>query len=423
MSHSFVSSSTPYFPESRFDQQSGVPKQSGMMTDRERAICRRLKQFREQIRWPQSAFAHELGISRDKLASIEYERSPLSYAIGYRVCAMFDVSAEWLSTGQGAATPSDGMSARIPPGNLPARVRFSEAMDSQPAGSSVADAQNRKALSDPINKWQSGDEDFVERWLKRAVEVVSASRFSTESERQEFARRCEHLLTSLTLSQQRKRVSQSVRVTAAAESSIDPAFPNYSKKTKVDAVSELELNTALGEVETWLSLMREEMDAGKGANPPADVAQYRREFKAAAAKLSALLDGKSGVDKLRENVNLEGVTKSTKQPLPTWEEVVERAKRATSKPGSKGALAQKLGIAPARLSEWLNLRVEPGAVVAFKLLHEVEELEKPNNNKAASAKTHAAESTSKGTDNAIHTSKPRESSQGTVRKSTSQRRK
>ncbi|HUZ06465.1 MAG TPA: helix-turn-helix transcriptional regulator [Candidatus Paceibacterota bacterium] len=75
------------------------------MTDRERAICLRIKAIREQIKWSQSDFAKELGISRAKLVSIEYGHTPLRFFLAEKICRTFDVQAKWLATGQGEMRP------------------------------------------------------------------------------------------------------------------------------------------------------------------------------------------------------------------------------------------------------------------------------------------------------------------------------
>ena len=69
------------------------------MTDWERAICARVKTARESINWSQAAFAEQLGISRDQLASIEYGRTPLRYDIAWRLREAFGISLLWLEEG------------------------------------------------------------------------------------------------------------------------------------------------------------------------------------------------------------------------------------------------------------------------------------------------------------------------------------
>jgi len=75
------------------------------MNTRERAICSRLKEFRETIRWSQADVGKKVGISRDKLASIEYGRVPLRYELALRLCKDLDISALWLVSGKGAMSP------------------------------------------------------------------------------------------------------------------------------------------------------------------------------------------------------------------------------------------------------------------------------------------------------------------------------
>lgn len=71
------------------------------MTDAEAAICSRLKQIRERSDWSQEALACELGISRDKLASVEYGRTPLRYDLARRICDQLNISIVWLAAGYG----------------------------------------------------------------------------------------------------------------------------------------------------------------------------------------------------------------------------------------------------------------------------------------------------------------------------------
>ena len=78
-----------------------MPKLSGKMNDRERGVCARVKLAREDIKWPQLDFANAIGIKKDRLASIEYGRTPLHYLVGVDLCEVFGLSADWLVTGGG----------------------------------------------------------------------------------------------------------------------------------------------------------------------------------------------------------------------------------------------------------------------------------------------------------------------------------
>ena len=52
--------------------------------------------------------------------------------------------------------------------------------------------------------------------------------------------------------------------------------------------------------------------------------------------------------------------------------LIERVKRKAAKPGAKSQLARELGVAPARISEWLAGEKEPGGEYTLKLLRWVE---------------------------------------------------
>lgn len=68
------------------------------------------------------AFARELGISRDRLASYEYGRAPLRYWLADKVCAQFAVNQHWLFCGSelpgGYIQLPSALVARINPDEL-----------------------------------------------------------------------------------------------------------------------------------------------------------------------------------------------------------------------------------------------------------------------------------------------------------------
>ena len=69
------------------------------MDDRERQICRRVRDVRLHFRQPQLVFARIVSLTRDKLAAIELECSPLRFAPGNLICEKFDVCQRWLAEG------------------------------------------------------------------------------------------------------------------------------------------------------------------------------------------------------------------------------------------------------------------------------------------------------------------------------------
>src|SRR5580658_868816 len=111
-----------------------MPKISGLVTAREKEVARRVQQAREHINWPQPAFAAELDISRDRLASVEYARTPLRFMDGYRICMVFDINPEWLANGTGEMR-SNLLTPDLPlPEGFPARSMFTKVYDDYKAG-------------------------------------------------------------------------------------------------------------------------------------------------------------------------------------------------------------------------------------------------------------------------------------------------
>jgi len=77
-----------------------VPKLSGLINDRELAICGRVGTVRHYQGWQQVHFAQSIGITRDNLVSIEYGRTPLRFWLADRICEKFNISQQWLATGR-----------------------------------------------------------------------------------------------------------------------------------------------------------------------------------------------------------------------------------------------------------------------------------------------------------------------------------
>lgn len=78
--------------------------------------------------------------------------------------------------------------------------------------------------------------------------------------------------------------------------------------------------------------------------------------------------GKIEYEGLTSN-SLEGNTPNVQSEI---QKLIERVKRKASKPGAKAELARTLGVAPARISEWLSGKKEPGGEYTLRLLKWVE---------------------------------------------------
>jgi transcriptional regulator with XRE-family HTH domain len=163
-----------------------MPKKSGLATPREAQIGERVRRFREQIKWPQSALAGEVGISRDKLASIEYGRTPLRYAIGYRLCFIFDVNYRWLASGTGEMKAATASLDLPRPEGVPGRVLFS-------AACAKAGQRHDSRLAEEAGKTKRVGEDLIPNFDATAhvvdflSDLLAKEKFRSPLERQEFA--------------------------------------------------------------------------------------------------------------------------------------------------------------------------------------------------------------------------------------------
>lgn len=99
-----------------------------VLPEREVAICRRLKLWREQRGIKRKDFAGVLDIRADSYSSYEYARAPLRYRLARQITAEFPLNPRWLATGDG---PS-GVRVVLPPaeelGESP-RALFSQVYD------------------------------------------------------------------------------------------------------------------------------------------------------------------------------------------------------------------------------------------------------------------------------------------------------
>jgi hypothetical protein len=167
-----------------------MPNKSGKVTAREREIGERARCFRESINWPQSAMAPEVDLSRDRLASVEYGRTPLRYPAGYRLCFIFDVNPGWLADGVGEMKAPAGALNLPTPDAQPKRALFSEIWDK------VGGRKQRGERADSRGKAKKAvdkAEDLIPHFdatghvVSFMAELFAREKFRSPLERQEFA--------------------------------------------------------------------------------------------------------------------------------------------------------------------------------------------------------------------------------------------
>lgn len=61
----------------------------------------RIKAIRETLKLSQREFGEKLGVSRDVISNIEYNRVPPKELLLRHICEMYNVNQNWLETGEG----------------------------------------------------------------------------------------------------------------------------------------------------------------------------------------------------------------------------------------------------------------------------------------------------------------------------------
>jgi hypothetical protein len=99
------------------------------LPERELAIARRLRAFREVLKIPRTAFALSIGVGGERLASYEAGRVALRYHVFRAINQHFRLNPQWLATGEespqmGAPIDDSSFTNKLRPG-----ARFTEAYD------------------------------------------------------------------------------------------------------------------------------------------------------------------------------------------------------------------------------------------------------------------------------------------------------
>lgn len=64
-------------------------------------LYNRIKAIREELKLSQREFGEKLGVSRDVISNIEYNRVPLKELFIRHICELYNVNLHWLETGEG----------------------------------------------------------------------------------------------------------------------------------------------------------------------------------------------------------------------------------------------------------------------------------------------------------------------------------
>src|ERR1035438_188975 len=171
------------------------------MNDWERSICARVKTVRESINWSQAAFAEQLGITMDQLASIEYGRTPLRFDIAWRLRQAFGISLLWLE-GDDSVFPDSFTHDDLPiptATGMPARALLSEVAEKfRSPGSPDLEAIDPESEDSSAEVTENDHRWFCEFYLKMQVEdwIARLPDGYTAAFRDEIARVAESIINS-----------------------------------------------------------------------------------------------------------------------------------------------------------------------------------------------------------------------------------
>ncbi|HXR47605.1 MAG TPA: helix-turn-helix transcriptional regulator [Candidatus Limnocylindrales bacterium] len=214
------------------------------MNETERAICSRVREFRKFIKWPQPAFASDIGITRNQLSGIEYGWTPLHFGVGLQMCRRLLVDGEWLATGIGEMFGNSlPLRSTRYDSDVFAHRLFSEVYRESPVSFRSYGSQYPLIVSAPTPGFDP--KDFL---LKKIKEWFQESKFATPLLAEQFARAISDHAESVLLVHRRAGAAKRVRVNRAKLDLTDSETSEKLMDVKLHLPSLLgRLNRATGE--------------------------------------------------------------------------------------------------------------------------------------------------------------------------------
>lgn len=266
-------------------------------TPDEKQVARRLRERRRALDLSQSALAEKIGITRDRLASIEMGRVRLRLGIALKVADASRTSLAWLAEG------------------------FGPQLFYIPLGPEIL-----QTLTDSKPFLEQYD-----RWLKLLFhEKISG---------------------------------------------VTPGKPIFQPLTK-----EVRQNIKLGLMGTTVKNVAETLPrivtAFLSCCPPelkgdflARINQAMREFNQKYYReLKEFNRAQTGAVQ-KKDLNMDSLKGKSDAMQSEIQKLISKVKEKAAQPGAKSELARELGVSPARISEWLSGKKEPGGEYALRLLN------------------------------------------------------
>ncbi|MFZ4777048.1 MAG: helix-turn-helix domain-containing protein [Terrimicrobiaceae bacterium] len=132
--------------------------QKPKISDKEAAICERMRSRRVDLGIPQKELAKRMGVSLDTLRSYEYARAPVRYGFANRFCDELDVNQRWLFSGSLPMRPYFSVSP-IWAQFIPAEMHFSKVAEGllafliAEALAEMIERENRECSFEEMEGW------------------------------------------------------------------------------------------------------------------------------------------------------------------------------------------------------------------------------------------------------------------------------
>ena len=320
----------------------------------EAEICERLRYAREIIlEITQAGCAKQIGLDRSTLANYETCRTPLRYEIALRFCRQFIVSEEWLATGRHdachAEAPKHGIAMGPGMETVDKLIFFRQCVDllSEPSALHIPPGTLFREAYDKILAPEYARLVRGFFYLPRIVLSDSDNPELVGYLLNALNERFIALLGNEALRRGQKRSSAWRVYARCVLESADLIFRKMMRfKLDSERLNDLD----------WLR---------RCVTDPEAIIPFLEEY--AAGRLGD--SGKKDLQDTSLKSNSEGVKSEICK-------LIEQVKHKASKPGAKSELARTLGVAPARISEWLSGEKEPGGEYTLKLLHWVKQQER-----------------------------------------------
>lgn len=292
------------------------------LPERERGICRRLREFRERLQWTRPQFGSRAGIDEEMLARYERELVPVRYCDAWTINWSFGLNAEWLATGDGMMSSN----ARIPLAEalgIPEKAKFSDAWSSKLSS-------GWRTISGSLAPGELGES------IDRSFARIHGYQRRVAMER---------VLASL--------------IEDVSDCATDEQFAAVFREAVSRATEMLEAVSQSSKEYFDRCLF---LDAERAKHQMAEI----------------------NLDSLGLPLFNSGVLPS-QTDSPHWAVLLERIRNVTQRSGSKVALAAALGVTKSAVSQWLAGRAQPSAEKTLRMLNWVAAEEAKNKKRGPGA--------------------------------------